>query len=111
MEKILLQIGLVLLLRWLSGEKDSSKVEEKILATDDKDEMLEVIVCSVIAEAIKDKGLDAETEKIINDLVVTKDKTALTELINKPETKVSIIDAIGNILGAIFGIFAGEKEK
>jgi len=109
-EKIALQVGLVLLMRWLSGDKDSSKVEEKILATDDKDKMTEVIVGSVVAEALKNKGIDSDSEKIINDLVLTKDKDKLIELANKPETKIGIIDALGGILEAIFGVFTGKKE-
>ena len=104
-EKILTQIGLVLLMRWLSGDKDSSAIETKIFNTTDKDEMLKLIVGEVVADVIKDKELDPYSEKLISDLVATKGKLNLQDLVNKSETKASLADMIGNIFEAIFNLF------
>ena len=102
-QMILLQIGLVLLMRWLSSDKDSSAVETKIFNTTDKDEMLELVVGNVVADMLKGEELDTGTKLLIDGLIASSDKDALNELINKPETKVSITDSIGKIINGLFG--------
>ena len=108
-EKILTQIGLVLLMRWLSGDKDSSAIETKIFNTTDKDEMIKLVVGEVVADVIKDKELDYDAEVIVESLLAVKDKAALEEFVNKSETKISMADAVGNILAGIFSFLGFGK--
>ncbi len=111
LEKILTQIGLVLLMRWLSGDKDSSAIETKIFNTTDKDEMIELVMGEVIADVIKDKELDPDADAIIEGLLTVRDKPTLEEFVNKPETKLSMADAIGNILAGIFSFLGFGNKK
>jgi len=103
-ESILLQIALVLLMRWLSGDRDSSAVETKIFNTTDKDEMIELVAGRVIADVLKDKALDPTTELIITGLVNSGDEEALAEIVSKPETKKSIANSIGGLISGLFGM-------
>ena len=104
-----MQIGLVLLVRWLNGDEDSSAVETKIFNTTDKDEMIELVVGKVVAGVIKDKKLDPDADVIVEGLLAVKDKATLEEFVNKPETKISMVDAIGNILAGIFSFLGFRK--
>ncbi len=105
LQTVLLQIGLVMLWRFLAGKEDSSKVEEAIIYATGKDEMIEVIAGAAISKALHDKGLDGATEAMIEDLVATRDKKELVTLLNRPEAKKTIVDMAFGLLESIFGIF------
>jgi hypothetical protein len=108
-QMVVLQIGLVLLMRWLTGDEDSSSVETKIFNTTDKDEMVGLVAGKVVGDMLKDKEIDPATKEIIEGLVTANDKEALDKLIAEPKVKMSIADIFGNILSGILGIFGGKK--
>lgn len=106
-EQLFMQIGMVLLLRWLGGKKDSAEIEKEIYATTDKNKMIELVAGKVVANLMKVNNieLDSETAETLNSLVKARKKEDLVEIIAKPETKAGIADFIGGLLSSIFGIF------
>ena len=103
---IALQMGLVLMFRWISGEKDSSEIEKKILTATSKDEIIALVAGEVLAEALKGEILPPDAENLIEALAKATDKEALIEIVNTPETKGSIIDGIWDVI--TLGLF---KDK
>ena len=95
---IALQMGLVLMFRWISGEKNSSEIEKKILTATSKDEIIAIVAGEVLAEALKGEILPPDAENLIEALAKATDKEALIEIVNTPETKGSIIDGIWVVL-------------
>ncbi len=106
-ELIGLQVGMVLLMRWLNGKKDSAEIEEKIFATTDKDKMIALVAGDVIGNLMKANRIiiDFETADAIDKLVKAENHEDLVKIVATPKAKTGVADIIGNILSGIFNVF------
>lgn len=98
---MLVQVGIVLLFRWLAKQQvipETTAIEQAVIDTKSPQDALNLLVGPVLGSVIDAANLPPETTETINALVNVKNQDDIDALVESPKIKLGLFDAIGNFL-------------
>lgn len=105
LEKLLLQLGLIIVARLINGDKDTTELEAEIAATTDRDELEGIAV----REAVNVVGVatNEETATLVGALVTAKNSDEIKAVINEPTNRKNLLTAIADAISGLFKALLG----
>ena len=98
---MLIQLGIVLLFRWLAKQQlvpETTAIEQAVIDTKSPQDALNLLVGPVLGSAIDYANLPPETAETINAIVNVKNQDDIDALVENPKVKLGLFEAIGNLL-------------
>ena len=98
---MLIQMGIVLLFRWLAKQQvisETTAIEQAVIDTKNPQDALNLLVGPVISSVINAADLPPETAETVNAIVSVKNQGDIDALVENPKIKLGLFDAIGNFL-------------
>lgn len=98
---MLVQLGIVLLFRWLTKQQvipETTAIEQAVIDTKTPQEALNLLVGPVIGSVVDAANLPPETTETINAIVSATSQDDIDALVENPKIKLGLFDAIGNFL-------------
>ena len=105
-EKLLMQIGLMLIVRAVNSDEDTTEIEAEIAAAD-KNDIKDIAIregTKLVGEIVND-----DVANIITDLAEVHTIEGVEDVINKPENKLNILQGLANLISGILKAVFGGK--